>query len=126
MIGGFDPVAYVDYGEATPGITDNFWDYQNTYRFYFASKVTQRKFMGDPERYLPAFGGHCAWLMASGKNGAGDLRRADPKVFEVVDGRVYLFSTIEARDEWNRDAADSLVRANANWDAMIAARRQSK
>ena len=126
MIGGYDPVAYIDYGEATPGFADNYLDYQNTFRFYFASKVTLKKFMGDPDRYLPAYGGHCAWIMATGKGGEGDLLRAEPKLFQVVDGRVYLFSNDEAMQEWGRDAAGAIARADANWDALIASRRQAQ
>jgi YHS domain-containing protein len=123
MIEGYDPIAYIDYGEATPGVAEMFFDYRQTYRFYFASKVTMKKFMSDPERYLPAYGGHCAWMMTSGE---GDLRGADPKLFKVVDDRVFLFSSAEALEDWSRDEAGSIARADANWNALIEKRRQKQ
>lgn len=127
-MGGYDVVAYFDYGEPTIGEPDIYADYENTYRFRFASKVTQRKFSGDPERYMPAYGGYCALLIGvdegefNGKRPG--LYRSDPKVFKIIDDRLYLFSSAEALERWNENETAHKAKSDANWEALMKAREQ--
>ena len=53
--------------------------------FYFSSEDNQMLFQGDPERYVPAYGGWCAW--AASRDSIADI---DPKAFVVHDGRLFL------------------------------------
>ena len=129
VVGGYDVVAYIDYGEATEGDPQYYVDHENTYRFRFASKVTMKKFMGDPDRYMPAFGGYCALSLGvepgevPGLNPG--LHRAEPKIFKVIDGRVHLFSSENALERWNENEEAYRARAESNWDAILEARKKS-
>jgi len=124
--GGYDVVAYFDYGEATVGSPEIFLDYQNTYRFRFASKVTMKKFMGDPERYLPAYGGYCA-LSLGAEHGEFEgrkagLYKAEPTVYQIVGDRLFLFSSPEALEVWQKNQDAYITRADANWEAILSSR----
>lgn len=129
-IGGYDVVAYFDYEEPTMGDPEIYFDYLNTYRFRFASKVTQRKFMGDPETYIPAYGGYCAYMLGLQKGEIPGTKpgfyRADPKFYKIIDGRVYLFSSAEALEKWNADEAGYRGRADANFGAILTAKQPKK
>jgi hypothetical protein len=56
-------------------------------------------FQANPEKYLPAWGGHCAWGVSenavSRKLLSGD--------FEMIDGKLYLFSFGNSRKSSARD-----------------------
>lgn len=127
-IGGYDVVAYLDYGEATQGSPEIFYDYQNTFRFRFASKITMKRFMSDPDRYMPAFGGYCALSLGLDQGEIPDkkpgLYRAEPTIYKVVGERVYLFENPEALERWNQDEEKYRSRAEANWNALIESRQR--
>lgn len=122
MVSGYDVVAFFDYGKPTIGVQEYFFDYENTFRFRFASKVTMKKFMSDPERYLPAYGGFCAFSLAMSEGAGANLEKSDPMFFKIAEDRLYLFSNAEALEKWNQDEVALMERANANWDAIVAAR----
>ena len=53
------------------------------YVFEVASEANKKTFEANPQKYLPAFGGYCAYGVSVGKKFVGD-----PNVWEVVDGRM--------------------------------------
>ena len=78
-----------------------------------APRGDREAFLASPETYAPAFGGHCATSLAR------DIRaEADPRLFVVHRGRVYLFHSREMREEFL--ALPDLVagRARIAWQAM--------
>ena len=61
---GYDPVAYIILGAATPGVTNYevIWD---SVRYRFANARHRDLFKTDPDTYLPQFGGQCAMNIGS-------------------------------------------------------------
>ena len=61
-VGGYDPVAYFKEGKAMKG---NGWHvaYHKDVTYVFANKMNRKTFEADPEKYLPAYGGYCAYIM---------------------------------------------------------------
>ena len=66
-----------------------------TYRF--ASEANRAVFLGEPARYLPQYGGYCAWAVANGYTAHGD-----PEQWTVHDGRLYLNYSRAVRWRWER------------------------
>lgn len=129
-IQGFDPVAYTADGKARIG--DSKWETEHEgIRYRFASADNRRAFAADPEKYLPRFGGWCAFGLGLDSATVGLANRripADPESFEIIDGRVVLFSRgpgWDARKRWrNGDPTKQLERADAFWrsrEALAAA-----
>ncbi len=115
---GYDPVSYFPEGGGKPrrGLISISQEHDGvTYRF--ASEEHLARFKKDPEKYLPAYGGWCAWA-------AGELGKrvdVDPESFEVRDGRLYLFyrdPALDTRALWVKKPADLIAKANANWPAL--------
>lgn len=107
---GYDVLTYFDLTGAKFGLDS----YQAVYRgkrYLFSSAENQQKFADDPQRYLPQFDGHCAQSVAMKKD-----MPSNPAIYTLQQGRLYMFSDEEAKQEWSRDSQKSLVVANNNWD----------
>ena len=82
--------------------------------YHLVSADAKAEFDSDPEKYVPAYGGWCAFGMS-----VEDKFPVDPRSFKIVDGRLMLFlknSGVDARALWNRGNEGSLVpKADAHW-----------
>ncbi|MEM7646335.1 MAG: YHS domain-containing (seleno)protein [Pseudomonadota bacterium] len=100
FIGGYDPVSYIKVNKAVKGSKQFQSNYQGV-TVHFSSQENKQAFDKDPAKWVPAYGGYCAYAMAR----SGDLVDIDPKSFKVVDGKTYLF--------YNGFWADTLKKWNA-------------
>ncbi|MFY0308890.1 YHS domain-containing (seleno)protein [Leisingera sp. D0M16] len=106
---GYDPVAYFTDGAPTKGsykITSIYND--ATYRF--ASEEHKAAFEKNPEAYVPAYGGYCAFGTAMGFKFDGD-----PNHWKIVDNTLYLNLSQDIQDRWEGDIPNFIQNANANW-----------
>ena len=82
--------------------------------YHMVSAEARDLFEADPEKYLPAFGGWCAFGMA-----VEDKFPVDPTNFAIVDGRLMLFLKnpgVDALELWNDGNERELVqRAETFW-----------
>ncbi|MEQ8404461.1 MAG: YHS domain-containing (seleno)protein [Oceanicaulis sp.] len=78
--------------------------------YYFASQISADRFQADPERYLPQYGGFCAYAVAVGRKFDGDPRFAD-----IVDGKLYLFVNDAIYQRYLEDREGTLARAEEQW-----------
>jgi len=109
-IRGYDTVAYFTDGVATRGVPEHTARHDGA-DWHFATAANRELFLANPQRYLPAYGGHCAYAL-----GAKDrLVKVDPEVFSIVEGRLFLNYSPAVREDWLRDR-DALIRAaDQNW-----------
>ncbi len=118
---GYDPVAYFPKfgGKAVKGQKS----ITHTHRgvlYRFSSQDNKKAFIANPARFEPMYGGWCAWAMTDGK---GDKTGANPKSFEIEDGRLYVFYDGffgDTRKTWNKKGKAPKLKANAdkNWKRM--------
>ena len=78
--------------------------------YRFASAENRDAFLAAPARYLPQYGGFCAWAVAQ-----GDKADADPEVFRVVGDRLYLNYDRGIGTRWERDIPGNVAKADALW-----------
>lgn len=112
-VGGYDPVAYFTEGRPVRGTTQHRTMHQG-YEYRFASAGNLAAFRTDPARYLPQYGGYCAWAVSQGYTAAGD-----PQHWRIVDGRLYLNYNAEIQRRWEQDIPGHIGRANANWPGVL-------
>ena len=106
---GYDPVAYFTDGAPTKGsykITSVFND--ATYRFVLEEH--KAAFEKNPEAYLPAYGGYCAFGTAMGFKFDGD-----PNHWKIVDNTLYLNLSQDIQQRWEGDIPGFIQNANVNW-----------
>ena len=106
---GYDPVAYHAAGKPTKGQVR----YQASHRgttYYFSSAANRDRFQGQPDRYIPQYGGYCAMGAALGKK-----LDVDPLAWRIVDGKLYLNVNADIQRKWLTDVHGHIAQADRNW-----------
>lgn len=112
---GYDPVAYFTDKKAIKG-SKNFAVVHKGATFWFASKAHQDAFKASPDKYLPQYGGYCAYAVGAY---AGKVE-VDPETFKLKDGKLYLFYNkffTNTLTDWNKDEVKLHTQAEKNWAA---------
>lgn len=109
-IGGHDSVAYHQLSQepqdaAVEGIKSYTVEFKGA-NWRFASEQSSQLFAADPERYSPAYNGHCANALSLGEG----LIRTDGSHWDIYDDKLYLFYAARGRDRWT----------DGNWQAYKA------
>ena len=108
-IGGYDPVSYFTDGKPERGSGYHVADYQGV-TYAFVSKEHKKMFEANPGKYAPAYGGWCAYGVAVGKKFV-----ADPEVWKIVKGKLYVNLDRDIQSKWNRDIPGYIKTADSNW-----------
>ena len=108
ILKGYDPVAYFTENKAIKGASENSFDWDEG-RYLFSSGNNKQTFSQNPDRYAPQFTGFCTAGIAKGMKA-----EANPEVFMVVDGKLYTFSSIKAKEAAQADPA-LFARAAKSW-----------
>ncbi|MEM9668484.1 MAG: YHS domain-containing (seleno)protein [Pseudomonadota bacterium] len=111
-VGGYDSVSYFS-GEPVEGSADFSTTHEGA-TFQFASQENLDTFLADPAKYAPAYGGHCAWGASQGAAYPGD-----PKVWAVVDDRLFLNYNTEVQEGWDKDRAGFIEAADEAWPGVV-------
>jgi YHS domain-containing protein len=109
---GYDTVAYFDGAEAARGRSGFSYRWQGA-DWLFSSSEHRDAFAAAPEHYAPQYGGYCAFAVSRGTTAHGD-----PKVWAVVDGKLYLNNNRFAQELWNEDRPGHIAAADQNWPLM--------
>lgn len=106
---GYDVVAYFTEGKPTVGRAKFSTVYKDaTYRF--ASKAHLRTFEKEPERYVPQYGGYCAYGVSVGAKFDGD-----PHLWRIVGGKLYLNLNDDIQHTWQKDIPGNIRKADGHW-----------
>lgn len=111
---GYDPVAFQIAGKAIKGNPAILAEYDG-YKFAFASEENKAAFEKDSEKYLPAYGGYCAFGIS-----IGVLFPVEIDTWEIIDGRLVLQYSAEAKQMFAKDKVENIRKADANWAKMQA------
>lgn len=108
-INGYDAVAYFTEGKPIRGNGHHVAVFDGV-TYLFASEENKKKFEANPEKYIPAYGGYCAYGVSVEKKFVGD-----PEVWKIVDGKLYLNLDTEIQSQWEKDVPGHIRKAEANW-----------
>ena len=111
-IEGHDPVAYFTVNKAVRGSQQLQARFEDA-TYYFSSTENKRLFEENPRKYIPQYGGYCAYGMSNGYKAP-----IEPEAFTIVDGKLYLNYNLEVRKEWQKERDERIKRADANWNKM--------
>eukprot|EP01104_Vermistella_antarctica_P021443 TRINITY_DN9697_c0_g1_i1.p1 TRINITY_DN9697_c0_g1~~TRINITY_DN9697_c0_g1_i1.p1 ORF type:complete len:157 (+),score=36.25 TRINITY_DN9697_c0_g1_i1:261-731(+) len=121
-IHGYDPVEYFKSGRPEKGTPSHSIEHNNAL-WWFSSRENMEEFEGNPEKYIPQYGGHCSCAMMM-----GTLQDINPHTYEVRDGKLYLNFGHVAQFGWVHYPGDSVKKADGNWsrEKVIAAARKQQ
>jgi YHS domain-containing protein len=113
---GYCPVAYFAVNKPVRGVPE-FASTHNGVTYHFVNADAKKAFDAEPEKYVPAYGGWCAFGMA-----VSDKFPVDPTNFKIVDGRLMLFlknKNVDALKLWNDgNEKDFVKKADAHWKTV--------
>jgi hypothetical protein len=113
-IEGFDPVAYFTEALAIQGLPD-FEAAESGAVWRFRNQGNRASFVSHPEVYGPRFGGYDPIDVGRGVTYAGN-----PRIWLIVDRRLYLFGREQSRDAYAANPARFLKDADARWPTLEA------
>jgi len=108
-VGGYDLVSYQSGKKPLQGNGNHVVQHEGV-NYLFSSKGNAKKFQANKEKYLPAYGGFCAYGASVGKKFI-----ADPTVWEVVDGTLYMNLDNGIKTIWIKDIPGNIKKADKNW-----------
>ena len=110
---GYDVVSY--FSNTSKEGNNNFTTTYDGVKFKFATKENLETFKKSPEKYIPAYGGFCAYAIGA----KGERVSIDPETFEIRDGKLYLFYNswgTNTLEKWEEEGAENLkINADKNW-----------
>jgi YHS domain-containing protein len=110
ILKGYDPVAYFKQVKALKGNPTIESNYQGV-TYFFASTENKAVFDKDPAKYVPQYGGFCAYGVANGV-----LTNAEsPNAFTVYKGKLYLCGNRDALKSFKTDIDENIEKADTSW-----------
>jgi YHS domain-containing protein len=108
-ISGYDPVAYFTDGKPMKGTGYHVAVFEGV-TYLFANKEHKQLFEANPQKYVPAYGGYCAYGVYERKKFF-----VDPEAWTIVQGKLYLNLDKDVRRIWQKDIPGYIAKADAIW-----------
>jgi hypothetical protein len=124
-VSGYDVVSYFSLPQSAVGqpqqsplagssaITADY----NGATFAFATEANRDSFLANPAAFVPQYDGHCAFGVAKG----GKVP-ANPTLWRIVDGKLYLNITKNVVGFWEEDIPGNLMKSETNWGGLEPAK----
>ena len=114
-VSGYDTVAYFSLEEkdkAVKGKKEFSYEWEGAI-WQFSSQENLDLFKAQPEKYIPEYGGYCAYAVARNY-----LYKIDPDAWTIKDGKLYLNANKSVRRSWLKDTDNEITKANKNWPRL--------
>jgi len=112
-IHGYDPVAY--FTDGAPSLGRGEFEYRHAGVVWsFRNAGNLQAFAADPDVYMPRYGGYDPVGIGRGVPVAGD-----PRVWIIVDERLYLFQSTENKAIFDVDNEQALIAADEAWPSIL-------
>ncbi|KTC83548.1 YHS domain-containing (seleno)protein [Legionella cincinnatiensis] len=106
---GYDLVSYQQKSGPVRGNGNHVAFYQGV-AYIFATAENQKTFAANPEKYLPAYGGYCAYGVS-----VGHKVISDPLAWKIVNNKLYLNLNQQIQGIWVKDIPGNIKKADAQW-----------
>jgi len=114
-VSGFDTVAFFTDSKPVNGSPFITSEYQGAI-YYFASEEHKKLFVKNPEKYVPQFGGFCAFGVAIDK-----VLPVDISTWQIRDGKLYLNLNPDILKKYNAEFKENTAKADKNWPSLVKA-----
>lgn len=117
-IRGIDVVAYFNLepgAKAVAGKDAHSYEW-NGATWKFATEENREKFIEDPEKYAPQYGGYCAFAVSH-----GFTKPVNTNAWQIVDNKLYLNLSKGVRKKWAKDIPGHISSADNNWPHVLTA-----
>src|SRR5262245_34746026 len=105
-IKGYDPVAYFTQSKPVKGSASFSYQWMNS-TWWFASAADRDDFARNPEKYVPQYGGYCAYGVS--QNHTAPI---DPEAWTIIRGKLYLNYSKGVKKTWSESIPKYVEDAN--------------
>ncbi len=109
-IDGYDTVNYFTKGTAIKGNQKYSYKYMG-FTWHFSSQENLKLFKAKPEKYMPEYGGYCAYGIGDG----GYLAKVDPTAFKILNNRLFLNYSHSINKKWLKKTDYYIERGDKTW-----------
>jgi len=113
-VSGYDPVAFFTDSKPVNGSPAITATHQGA-TYFFATEEHKRLFVQNPDKYVPQYGGFCAYGVALGK-----LFPVDISTWQIRNGKLYLNLNAAILKDFNADFQGNVVKADKNWPGLVS------
>jgi YHS domain-containing protein len=113
-VNGYDTVAFFTDSKPVNGSPFISAEHQGA-TYFFASEEHKSLFVANPEKYVPQFGGFCAYGV-----GLNKLFPVDISTWQVRDGKLFLNLNHDILKKFNEDFAGNVAKADHNWPGLVS------
>jgi len=107
---GYDVVSYHTAGNPEIGSEQLSSAWEGT-TWHFSSAENKALFESGPDRYIPSYGGFCAYAVLN--NFTADV---DPTVWYIHNGKLYLFASDNPKNSWVAEISNDVIQtSDKNW-----------
>ena len=118
---GYDVVSFFSLGQKAIGTVQhtaikghtNFVTTHNGSKWAFSSARNLLAFKSNPDKFTPAYDGHCAYGVSKGGKVPGN-----PNLWRIVDNQLYFNITKNVVGFWEEDIPGNISLANGNWTGI--------
>lgn len=111
-IKGYDPVSYFTESKPVKGKEEFSYIYKGA-TWLFSSQKNMDLFKADPVKFMPQYGGYCAFGLAGGYKAP-----ISPDAWSIVDGKLYLNYNQKVQKDWTADQEEMIKKADEHWPTV--------
>lgn len=108
-IHGYDVVSFFDDSVKMKGLQDFSYKWLGV-DWYFSSVSNLNKFKQSPERYIPAYGGYCAYGVSRGYKASTEI-----DTWTLHEGKLYFNYNQRVKSSWLKNQLQYIQQADKNW-----------
>ena len=110
---GYDAVDYFDQSKPVKGKQAHSYIWKEA-TWLFSSGANLKRFIATPEAFAPQYGGYCSNQMS-----LGNLSDIDPKVWRIIDKKLYFFGHDAGRIRWASKTEQRISEADNHWRSYL-------
>jgi YHS domain-containing protein len=112
-LSGFDAVSFFTDSKPANGAPSVSAEHKGA-TYFFATEEHKTTFLADPDKYLPQYGGFCAFGVS-----VGLLLPIDVPTWQVRNGKLYVVLNSEIKKSFDEEFDANVAKANKNWPDLV-------
>ena len=108
-IKGYDVVAFFKDAKPVEGADSLTYHYKDA-DWLFASRANLEAFKAAPDKYVPQYGGYCAFGTSEGHKAP-----TEAETWTIVDKKLYFNYNMKVKNNWSKKREELIEKADTQW-----------
>lgn len=108
-IKGYDVVAFFNDSRPVAGADSLAYSYKGA-NWLFASRGNMEAFKANPDKYVPQYGGYCAYGTSEGHKAP-----TEAETWTIVDDKLYFNYNMKVKNNWSKKREELIEKADVQW-----------